>query len=133
MQHTRPEVKNKNAAVLAHIAGSTERLAYLMPGKKVFGDWTVICQDVHNLRIGQLMTSCDILAIHFGTNHMVADRSVHMVRKVQHSCTLQVSHVSAHNHTKTQLGPMHKAFEQETGRLRQQRPVSSTVNIAFGV
>ena len=93
MQHVRPVVNNgTHCCACIHIAmredgsdqagGSTWCLAYLMPSKKVLGDWAVICQDVHNLGVGQLMTGCDILAVHFGTNHMVADRSVHMVCKV---------------------------------------------------
>ena len=53
-----------------------------MPSKKIFGDWAIISQDVHNLRVGQLMTGCDILAVHFGTNHMIANDSVHMVCEV---------------------------------------------------
>ena len=40
------------------------------------------------------MAGCDIFAVHLGTNHVVPHISVHMVSKVQYSCTLQYNALS---------------------------------------
>lgn len=63
--------------------------AHLMSCNQVFGERAVIGEDVNDLSICQLMAGHDVLAVHLGSNHVVAHICVHMVSKVHHCRTLQ--------------------------------------------
>ncbi len=57
-------------------------ITHLMPRHQVLGHWAIIRQDVHNLGICKLMAGQHILAVHLGSNHLVANICVNVVGKV---------------------------------------------------